>query len=37
LHDLGWQPQFQLAGLDFVEGEREFINGIYTGAYGNPD
>jgi 8-oxo-dGTP diphosphatase len=36
-HDLRWQPQFQLAGLDFVEGDREFIHGIYTSAYGNPD
>jgi 8-oxo-dGTP diphosphatase len=36
-HDLLWQPQFQLAGLDFVEGDREFIHGIYTSAYGNHD
>jgi 8-oxo-dGTP diphosphatase len=36
-HDLRWQPQFQLAGLDFVEGDREFIHGIYTSAYGNHD
>jgi 8-oxo-dGTP diphosphatase len=36
-HDLRWQPEFQLAELDFVEGDREFIHGIYTSAYGNPD
>ena len=34
-HDLRWQPRFQLAELDFVEGDREFIHGIYTSAYGN--
>jgi 8-oxo-dGTP diphosphatase len=34
-HDLRWQPKFELAGLDFVAGDREFIHGIYTGAYGN--
>ena len=36
-HDLRWQPMFELAGLDFVEGDREFIHGIYTSAYGNHD
>ena len=36
-HDLHWQPKFQLAELDFVEGDRAFIHGIYTSAYGNPD
>ena len=36
-HDLRWQPKFQLANLDFVEGDREFIHGIYTSAYGNHD
>ena len=36
-HDLRWQPKYQLAGLDFVEGDREFIHGIYTSAYGNHD
>jgi 8-oxo-dGTP diphosphatase len=36
-HDLRWQPKFQLAELDFVEGDREFIHGIYTSAYGNSD
>jgi 8-oxo-dGTP diphosphatase len=35
--DLRWQPKFQLAELDFLEGDREFIQGIYTSAYGNPD
>jgi 8-oxo-dGTP diphosphatase len=36
-HHLQWQPKFQLAELDFVEGDREFIHGIYTSAYGNSD
>jgi len=36
-HDLRWQPKFQLAELDFVEGDRAFIHGIYTSAYGNSD
>ena len=36
-HDLRWQPKLQLAELDFVEGDREFIHGIYTSAYGNSD
>ena len=36
-HDLRWQPKLQLATLDFVEGDREFIHGIYTSAYGNHD
>ena len=35
--DLRWQPRSELAGLDFVEGDREFIRGIYTSAYGNYD
>jgi hypothetical protein len=35
--DLRWQPKSELAGLDFVEGDREFIHGIYTSAYGNYD
>jgi 8-oxo-dGTP diphosphatase len=36
-HDLRWHPRFELATLDFVEGDREFIHGIYTSAYGNHD
>ena len=36
-HDLRWHPKRQLAELDFLEGDREFIHGIYTSAYGNPD
>jgi 8-oxo-dGTP diphosphatase len=36
-HDLRWQPRSELAALDFVEGDREFIHGIYTSAYGNYD
>jgi 8-oxo-dGTP diphosphatase len=36
-HDLRWQPKFELAELDFVEGDRDFIHGFYTSAYGNHD
>jgi 8-oxo-dGTP diphosphatase len=36
-HDLRWHPKDRLAELDFVEGDREFLDGIYTGAYGNSD
>jgi 8-oxo-dGTP diphosphatase len=36
-HDLRWHPKSELDGLDFVEGDREFIRGIYTSAYGNHD
>ncbi len=36
-HDLRWYPRLQLAELDFVEGDREFLHGLYTSAYGNPD
>ena len=36
-HDLRWQPRFELAELDFLEGDRDFIQGIYTNAYGNHD
>jgi 8-oxo-dGTP diphosphatase len=35
--DLQWHPKSELASLDFVEGDREFLEGIYTGAYGNSD
>ena len=35
--ELRWQPQMTLATLDFVEGDREFLHGIYTSAYGNHD
>jgi 8-oxo-dGTP diphosphatase len=34
-HDLQWQPKGQLNDLDFLEGDRDFLRGIYTGAYGN--
>jgi len=36
-HDLRWHPRYLLAELDFIEGDREFIQGIYTSAYGNHD
>ena len=34
-HDLRWHPASELAGLDFVEGDREFIRGNYTDDDGN--
>jgi 8-oxo-dGTP diphosphatase len=36
-HDLRWQPATELRDLDFVEGDRPFLDGIYTSAYGNSD
>ena len=36
-HELRWQPNRELRALDFVEGDRQFIDGIYTSAYGNSD
>jgi len=36
-HDMRWQPVSALDQLDFLEGDREFLRGIYTGAYGNRD
>lgn len=34
-HEMRWQPRMSLGELDFLEGDREFLSGIYTGAYGN--
>ena len=36
-HDLRWHPKGSLRELDFVEGDRPFLDGIYTSAYGNSD
>ena len=36
-HDLQWHPKLRLGELDFVEGDREFLRGIYTSAYGDND
>src|ERR1017187_3672518 len=36
-HDLRWHPKSELDGLDFVEGDREFIRGIYTSPLGTLD
>jgi 8-oxo-dGTP diphosphatase len=36
-HDLRWHPKDSLGELDFVEGDRPFLDGIYTSAYGNSD
>jgi len=35
--ELRWHPKTKLGELDFVEGDRPFLDGIYTSAYGNPD
>jgi 8-oxo-dGTP diphosphatase len=34
-HEMRWQPAAALQELDFVEGDREFLAGLYTGSYGN--
>jgi 8-oxo-dGTP diphosphatase len=34
-HALCWQPRLRLAELDFLEGDRDFLRGIYTESYGN--
>ena len=36
-HALRWHPKTALSELDFVEGDRPFLDGIYTSAYGNSD
>ncbi|MCU1238192.1 MAG: hydrolase [Candidatus Solibacter sp.] len=36
-HDLHWHPKASLRELDFVEGDRPFLDGNYTSAYGNSD
>jgi 8-oxo-dGTP diphosphatase len=36
-HDIRWQPRLQLADLDFLEGDRDFLHGLYTGAYVTTD
>ena len=34
-HDLRWERRERLAELDFLEGDRDFIAGNYTGADGH--
>ena len=34
-HDLRWEPKEKLAGFDFVEGDRRFLDRLYTGTYGD--
>jgi 8-oxo-dGTP diphosphatase len=34
-HEVRWQPRLSLHELNFLEGDREFLSGIYTGAYVN--
>ena len=33
-HDMRWELPRNLIDFDFVEGDRDFIRGIYTGSYG---
>ena len=32
-HEMAWARAADLAEFDFVEGDRDFIRGIYTGSY----
>ena len=32
-HEMAWARAAELAQFDFVEGDRDFIRGIYTGSY----
>jgi len=32
-YDLRWEPKEKLASFGFVEGDREFLRGFYTGEY----
>lgn len=34
-HELKWAPKTELSSYDFVEGDREFLGGLYTGSYGD--
>ena len=36
-HEMLWAPAAELAEFDFVEGDRDFIRGIYTGSYAISD
>jgi 8-oxo-dGTP diphosphatase len=36
-HDLRWHPKASLREMDFVEGDRPFLDDLYTRAYGNSD
>lgn len=33
--DLRWEARANLSGFEFVEGDREFLRGLYTGEYGD--
>jgi 8-oxo-dGTP diphosphatase len=33
-HEMRWQPADALCEMDFLEGDREFLAGLYTGTYG---
>ncbi|MDE3165917.1 MAG: (deoxy)nucleoside triphosphate pyrophosphohydrolase [Acidobacteriota bacterium] len=34
-HNLEWAARADLPRYDFVEGDREFLQGLYTGSYGD--
>ena len=34
-HDLRWEPREKFSAFDFVEGDREFLHGLYNGSYGD--
>jgi 8-oxo-dGTP diphosphatase len=34
-HEMRWEPPHKLASFDFLEGDRDFLTGLYTGTYGN--
>jgi 8-oxo-dGTP diphosphatase len=33
--DLRWEPKEKFPDFDFVEGDREFLRGLYNGSYGD--
>jgi len=34
-HDLRWEPKEKFPEFDFVEGDRDFLRGLYNGVYGD--
>ena len=33
--DLRWEPKEKFPAFDFIEGDREFLSGLYNGTYGD--
>ena len=33
--EMRWEPPHKLPSFDFLEGDRDFLTGLYTGTYGN--